>query len=87
MYILMIYLAAVNLLGFAIMGTDKNRSKRAERRISEKSLIFVTLIGGAIGIYCGMYTFRHKTLHMKFTVGSPLILFLQIALVILICGN
>ena len=41
-------------------------------------------IGGSIGALAGMYTFRHKTLHRKFTIGIPLILAAQIAAVVYI---
>ena len=32
---------------------------------------------------CGMYAFRHKTLHTSFTVGIPLLLFFQAVLITL----
>ena len=42
----------------------------------------ICLIGGGIGTIAGMYTFRHKTKKLKFTVGMPTILIAEIALVI-----
>ena len=36
-------------------------------------------LGGSIGALMGMYTFRHKTLHKKFTIGIPAILISQLA--------
>ena len=44
----------------------------------EKTLFLIALILGGIGIYIGMYLFRHKTKHVKFTVGIPLIIILNI---------
>ena len=39
-------------------------------------------LGGSIGALVGMYTFRHKTRHIQFTVGIPVILAVQIVLAI-----
>ena len=64
------------------MLADKLKAKRGAWRIPEKTLLGVAAAGGSIGSLIGMYTFRHKTKHIKFTVGIPLILILQLALVI-----
>ena len=60
---IMIYLFAMNLLGLAAMAVDKNRAKRHAWRIPEKSLFLVSLLGGSVGTWAGMYLFRHKTKH------------------------
>ncbi|MFB0920851.1 MAG: DUF1294 domain-containing protein, partial [Oscillospiraceae bacterium] len=39
---------------------------------------------GSLGGIIGMYAFRHKTRHRKFSVGFPAILIVQIVLGILI---
>jgi uncharacterized membrane protein YsdA (DUF1294 family) len=52
-------------------------------RIPEKTLLAVAAIGGSIGSLAGMYTFRHKTRHLKFTLGIPAILVAQIVLTFL----
>ena len=74
----MIYLVIINVLGFLIMGLDKAKAKKQKYRISENTLLFVALIGGSLGSYLGMYCFHHKTKHVKFYIGMPLILFIQI---------
>jgi uncharacterized membrane protein YsdA (DUF1294 family) len=48
-------------------------------RISERMLFLVSILGGSIGTWAGMYVFRHKTRHWYFVIGMPLILILQIA--------
>ena len=73
----MIYLVIINVLGFLIMGLDKAKAKKQKYRISENTLLFVALIGGSLGSYLGMYCFHHKTKHVKFYIGIPLILFIQ----------
>lgn len=72
------YFFIVNILLFILMGIDKKRAILNKWRISEKNLILISILGGSIGGLIGMYTFRHKTKHLKFTIGLPLILILQL---------
>ena len=67
-----------------LMLIDKVKAKKNLWRIKESTLMLWAAIGGSIGALAGMYTFRHKTLHRKFTIGIPAILILQIAAVIYI---
>jgi uncharacterized membrane protein YsdA (DUF1294 family) len=60
------------------MGIDKSKAKHHAWRIPEKVLFFVSLLGGSIGTWAGMYIFRHKTKHWYFVAGMPAILLLQI---------
>ena len=68
----------INLVGFFAMKSDKARAKAKAWRISEKTLFGIALFGGSIGIWAGMYQFRHKTKHWYFKFGIPLILFVQL---------
>ena len=77
------YLLIINLLGFLIMLIDKQRSIHKEWRISENTLVGISILGGSIGMLLGMSSFRHKTKHKKFTIGVPFILLMQICIVIL----
>ena len=80
---LMIYLLIVNAAGFLLMLVDKYKARKKLWRIPEATLMGVAAIGGSIGSLAGMYTFRHKTKHPKFTIGIPVILVLQIAAAVL----
>ena len=84
--ILLFYLLIVNAAGFILMLVDKIKAKKNLWRIKEATLFAVAAIGGSIGSLLGMYTFRHKTKHIKFTLGMPLILALQILTDVLIAG-
>lgn len=75
---LFIYLTIINLIGFIVMLIDKSRAIHKEWRISEKTLLMISVFGGSIGIFAGMHVFRHKTKHLKFTIGVPLIFIIQI---------
>ena len=79
---IIIYLLIINLIGFYMMWSDKRKAKKGKWRIPEQTLFIVTALGGGIGTIAGMYTFRHKTQKLKFTIGLPAILILEIILVI-----
>ena len=79
--ILCIYLLAVNLLLFTLMGVDKFKAKRGLWRIPEKTLFLTAALGGSVGGILGMKLFRHKTRHNSFKFGFPAILIAQLALV------
>lgn len=72
------YLLIVNVLSFLLMHVDKQKARKKKWRIPESTLMGFAAIGGSIGAWMGMYAFRHKTLHKKFTIGIPLILIVQI---------
>lgn len=73
-----LYVVIMNIIGVMMMGIDKSRAKRHAWRIPEKTLFLISLLGGSVGSLAGMYLFRHKTKHMKFVIGMPLILLIQI---------
>ena len=79
---LLIYLAAVNVIAFVVYGADKRRAKKEHRRVPEKTLFLLALIGGSVGAWAGMYTFRHKTRHWYFVWGIPAILLAQVVLAV-----
>ena len=64
-------------MGLLSMYLDKYFSKNNMYRISEKSLFFIAILGGSIGSIIGMYQFRHKTKHLKFTIFIPIIIVLN----------
>ena len=76
------YLLLINAAAFVLMLMDKHRARKNRWRIPERTLILSAAFGGSIGALLGMYTFRHKTKHLKFTLGIPAILIAQISLAI-----
>ena len=75
---LLIYLVVINAAGFLLMLIDKQKAKKNRWRIPEKTLFLTAIIGGSVGSLVGMYTFRHKTKHIQFTLGMPAILAAQL---------
>ncbi|NFE73211.1 DUF1294 domain-containing protein [Clostridium botulinum] len=84
--IVLIYLLFINFIGFSIMLVDKKRAIHKEWRVPEKNLIGISIIGGSIGMILGMFTFRHKTKHLKFLLGIPIIIIIQFYIVIYLCN-
>lgn len=77
---IIIYLIAINLLGFLVMLIDKRKAEKGYWRIPEKTLFMFAVLGGGIGTIAGMYTFRHKTQKLLFKIGMPVILICEIIL-------
>lgn len=81
---IIIYLLIINVIAFLAMLIDKRKAEKGKWRISETTLLLLGVLGGSIGGIIGMYTFRHKTKKMKFTIGMPTILIVEIITIIYI---
>ena len=84
MKLLPLYLLTVNAAAFLLMLIDKQKAKKHKWRIPEATLMGTAALGGSIGALAGMYTFRHKTKHPKFTIGIPAILIAHLVIAYLL---
>ena len=78
--ILIIYIAALSILTWALFGIDKWKAVSGKWRIRESTLLGLSLLGGAAGGLAGMYLFRHKIRKSRFRIGVPLMLIAQAVL-------
>ena len=78
----LIYLAVINVINFLLFAIDKRRAVKQQRRIREYTLLGFSVLGGALGGLIAMWLFRHKTRKRRFTIGLPVILFAQAAMMI-----
>ena len=69
---LIYFLLIINVLAFVMYGVDKRRAVINEYRIKEGVLLWMARMGGGIGSWLGIKTFRHKTKHAKFRIIVPL---------------
>jgi uncharacterized membrane protein YsdA (DUF1294 family) len=79
----MVFLVAyliMNIVGVLIMGEDKKRAKKHQYRIREKTLWLIAWLGGAVGTTIGMQVYRHKTKHLSFKVGFPVLAIVELCL-------
>jgi uncharacterized membrane protein YsdA (DUF1294 family) len=83
LYLLIAYTIIINIISFSVCFLDKKKAEKNRQRISEKMLFFLSIIGGAVGMYLAMQIFRHKTQHLKFTIGIPAIIVIQCILWVL----
>ena len=77
------YIAVVSLISIIVCIYDKKISKRNDvrLRIPEKTLFIWSAVGGSLAMFITMQLIRHKTKHVSFMVGIPVIFILQVALI------
>ena len=80
--ILMIYMGIINVITFLAFAIDKINAVKGKRRIKILTLLGLAFVGGSLGALLGMYTLRHKTKVNYVTVGIPLIMLVQVAVVL-----
>lgn len=79
-----LWVAVISLITVTVTLADKIKAKKGSRRIPEKTLISLALLGGSGAEYFTMKLIRHKTLHKKFMVGLPLIIILQLIIAVFV---
>ena len=79
-----LWLIGVNIAATLTAMWDKNRARRREFRVPESTLWMLAAVGGAAAMWVTMYVIRHKTRHLRFTIGLPLMLVVQIGAVVLV---
>ncbi|MDH4214885.1 MAG: DUF1294 domain-containing protein [Candidatus Thorarchaeota archaeon] len=62
----MLYLIMINIIAFIAMWWDKRKAAHREWRVAEATLYVLGIIGGAVGIFGGMYKLHHKTKKRSF---------------------
>ena len=84
MIVLAIYLAVISLVAIIMTVSDKRRARQHRWRISEAALLLVSALGGSVAMLITMLVIHHKTKHLKFMLGIPLIIVAQIALALVL---
>jgi uncharacterized membrane protein YsdA (DUF1294 family) len=77
---LLIYLIFMSLLAVTLTVHDKNAARKNTWRIKERTLLAVSIFGGSAAMLLAMLAVRHKTHRIKFMIGIPLIIRVQIAI-------
>ena len=77
-------LIPINIITFLSLGYDKLQAKAGGRRIPEKTLLFMGILGGAIGGLLGMQVFRHKTRHSNLWIVYTLAAAVHVLLFVLL---
>ena len=73
---------AVNVITFVVYGIDKPKAKKGKWRVPEATLLLLAIVGGSVGAWCGVKVWHHKTMHVKFKYGIPLIMAMHAVLLV-----
>ncbi|MBQ8746963.1 MAG: DUF1294 domain-containing protein [Clostridia bacterium] len=77
-YCLAVYLSVISLVSAIVTIADKHFSKKTgHRRVPESTLLLYSAFGGSVAMLITMLLIRHKTRHVKFMLGIPLIILFQ----------
>ncbi len=68
----------INIYGYYLMFKDKKNARSRGTRIPERSFFIVGVLMGAAGVWAGMIHFHHKTAHLSFRIGIPVLLLINI---------
>ncbi|EGG35760.1 DUF1294 domain-containing protein [Paenibacillus sp. HGF5] len=77
---LIVWFIFINAVAYLVMSEDKRRARLGRDRVPERTLFLLAAIGGALGVWIAMYRKRHKTRHLSFKAGVPLLLVVNVAL-------
>ncbi len=84
--IFLAYIAIISLISVVVCIYDKkvSRKNRVELRTPEKTLLLLSALGGSVAMFITMLIIRHKTKHVKFMLGIPLIIIVQAGIIFLL---
>lgn len=78
LWVIAAYLVCISVVSAAVTVSDKRRAKRpGARRTPERTLLLFSALGGSAAMLLTMFLIRHKTRHIKFMLGIPIILLFQ----------
>jgi len=75
---IVVLVVILNIFGFILVSLDKYKAKNRMWRIPERSFFLLSILGGGVGVYIGLFFFNHKTRHWYFMTIIPLIILAQI---------
>ena len=78
---IIIILLILNIFGFILVSLDKYKAKTRLWREPERTYFLLSILGGSIGVYIGLFFFNHKTRHWYFMTIIPLIIIAQIVFI------
>lgn len=84
MYILFIYLLIISFIAVIITIYDKICAIGKHWRVKENTLLLISFLGGSVVMYITMQIIRHKTRHLKFMIGIPIMIIIQLLIAFLV---
>lgn len=77
---LVAWVGIFSIWGMILVLKDKQKARQGRRRVPEKRLMWIGVLGGAWLMWLTMVLVHHKTRHNKFMIGFPVMVMLQVAL-------
>ena len=71
------FIAIMSVISIIATVKDKICAIKDKRRTPEKKLLLLSALGGSVAMLLTMLLIRHKTKHLKFMIGIPIIIVLQ----------
>ena len=80
--LLAVWVAIISLLAIIFTVHDKSCAKKGKWRVPENTLMLLGALGGAAAMFFTMRCIRHKTKHLKFMLGLPVLFLLHLTLLV-----
>lgn len=78
---------SINIATFLLFGLDKFQSRGKGRRVPEKILYLVTILGGPVGTIAGMNFFKHKTRKTSFQLTVWFLILVYVGIIVIFWRN
>ncbi|UKB81972.1 DUF1294 domain-containing protein [Chryseobacterium sp. MEBOG06] len=75
---MILFLLIANLITFGVFGLDKWQARRHQWRISENTLLGISLLGGIVGAASAMILFNHKVSKKSFLVKFIIVVLIDL---------
>ena len=75
------YFLVISIIAIAVTIYDKRQAKQHKWRVKENNLFIIAALFGGLAMFITMRIIRHKTKEVKFMVGLPVMVVVQIALI------
>lgn len=72
------------MITFVAFAIDKMNAILGKSRIRILTLLGLAFVGGSVGALLGMYLLKHKARVAYFTVGIPVMMLMQVAVVFMV---
>ncbi len=83
-YAALSYYCIISIITVIITVKDKSAAQSGKWRIPEARLFTYAFLGGALAELITMKLIRHKTKHLRFMIGLPVIIIIHIAIIVFI---
>lgn len=83
-FIFLVYFILINIISIIVTIVDKVSAISHRWRVRESTLLLLSALGGSVSMFVTMQIIRHKTRHLKFMLGIPVIIIVQGLLAFLI---